>query len=916
MALQLVPDKGGRDALKCLIVAETLGVKVQLATDKAAGAFPERPLLLGPDELQLFSPLAICRYLGLASGTSRPEGLKLIGDVSSDKAALEDFLYWALFTLQPALDKPTSQAASEALESLEARLSGGGEYLFKTFTLADIFVWVAITRSRLPSLSSLPRLEAWNGRIAQLPAVQRAVQALQNIQTPTRPLAASAGAINGVALARRERRGGRYAITTAINYTNGPPHMGHAYEAVTSDVIARYHRIYGRRVFFLTGTDEHGQKIANTAEKMDKTPIEICDLYAQGFQDLNARLYVSNDFYVRTSSAKHKKVAQLVWEKAVEAGDIYLDNYEGWYNVREETFVTENEAKALDFKDPSTGLPLKRMQEPSYFFRMSKYHERLVQHIKSNPSFINPPIRRNEILARLEEGLADLSISRTTFSWGVEVPGAPGHVMYVWFDALTNYLSGMDWPDGANKDFWPANVHVIGKDIVWFHTVIWPCMLMSTGIPLPESVFAHGFVHAADGRKMSKSFGNVVDPNHLLDKYPADTFRFFLVREAKYGTDLPFSEDALIDHHNAVLADTLGNLVHRGVNLCKKNCDGKVPAVAPDMPSGAGPFDLDELKEETDRLMDEFCLQEALDAVVEACNKTNKYLQDRAPWAIKEADERAAVVRTVLEAVYVLAHFFEPTIPQAATRIFDKLNTPKKAIKDLSCAFDNLSPGTAVAVGEVLFEKLKVRTVDIPLQKVEIRVGEVKSVKPHPQADKLFVVNVQIGETDSDMRSVVSGVRDTFTAADLTGQRVVLICNMKPVNLRGEQSLGLLLATESSPGKSVLLQPGHPIGGDRDTAATSDNSTAESANGTVKGKDKSDSVPHVAVGSLVEAEGYPSILKGRENLTKKDVDALAQHFKVLHGVVVFQEFPLVINQGPGGCHVVAPGAPDGPLKIK
>ena len=357
-----------------------------------------------------------------------------------------------------------------------------------------------------------------------------------------------------------------FYLTTAINYTNGPAHMGHAYEGATSDVISRFQRLKGDRpCYFVTGADEHGQKIAATAEKEGKQPQEICDKvreryslklfcfcilfshktffvvcdtqYVTGFKTLNQRLLVSNDDYVRTTSDRHKRVARELWKRCHANGDIYLDTYAGWYNVREETFVTDLTAEMDDFKDPTTGKPLKRVEEESYLFKMSAYADKLIQHIKDNPDFIRPEQHRNNILSRLtSDPLRDLAISRTTFSWGIKVPEGfnDNHVMYVWIDALSNYLTGIDYfgTNGDNKEgiekFWPSDVHIIGKDILWFHTVIWPCLLMSAGIPLPASVYLHGFVNDREGKKMSKSIGNVVDPHDVLDQSHVDSFRWYV----------------------------------------------------------------------------------------------------------------------------------------------------------------------------------------------------------------------------------------------------------------------------------------------------------------------------------------------------------------------------------------------------
>ena len=494
----------------------------------------------------------------------------------------------------------------------------------------------------------------------------------------------------------------KFYITTAIHYTNGSPHVGHAYENITADVIARYHRIFGREVFFLTGTDEHGQKIGQTAEALDIQPIELCDKYSKVFQQLAVDLKMSNDHFIRTTSEDHKSFAQWAFQKAIDADDIYLGHYEGWYNIREEMFVTENEAQKSEYRDPSSGVPLKKMKEESYFFRMSKYQQRLIDHFHQNPNFLLPQTQRQAILQRLEEPLMDLSVSRNTFKHGVELPNDPEHVMYVWFDALSNYLSGIEYPNGPNAHFWPAGVHIIGKDIVWFHAVIWPCMLMSLGMELPKMIFGHGHVSAGDGRKMSKSLGNIVDPYQVIKKYSTDSFRYFICRETPYGNDMAFSELDLILLHNSELADALGNLVHRAVNLCAKYCDGKVPDVSVD----DQPFDLPTLRVSAERFMKECALQDTCIVAMNAIRETNKYLTDQAPWHMKDDDTgRKRVVRTALEAIYIATHFLSPFVPEACDKIFEKMGTQPKTIVTLSKAFDNLIPGTTVNVGEVLFQK-------------------------------------------------------------------------------------------------------------------------------------------------------------------------------------------------------------------
>lgn len=620
----------------------------------------------------------------------------------------------------------------------------------------------------------------------------------------------------------------RFYLTTAIHYTNGNPHMGHAYENVAADIITRYHRVFGRDVFFLTGTDEHGQKIAQTAEAAGVTPMQLVDKYAAIFQQLTRDLHMSNDHFVRTTSAEHKKFAQWLFQRALDNGDVYLGTYEGWYNVREETFVTETEAAQTDYKDPATGTPFRKMQEESYFFKMSKYQQRLVQHFHDNPDFLQPEVRRQEILRRLEEPLQDLSTSRTTFSHGIPLPNDPKHVMYVWFDALSNYLSALDYPNGPNAKYWPASVHLIGKDITWFHCVIWPCILMSTGIPLPKRVFAHGFVNAKDGSKMSKSIGNVVDPYDMISKYGLETFRYFIVRSARFGQDMPFSEDDLMNIHNAELADTLGNLVHRSVNICKKYSDGVVPDAVAD-----APFDVYALLHESEVAYKEFALQNACFAIVNALKETNKYLTEKEPWHMKENAPRLVVVRTCLEAIYIIAHFLSPIMPAIADKIFEKLGTAPVLLTELSPDYDNLKPGSAVTVGDILFQKIlsdeeaakqeeaakakadkaavpkatAAKKPAVPLfASLDIRVGVISKVWAHPDSDKLYCEEIDIGEEEP--KAIGSGLRAFYSLEEMQGRKVLVLLNLKPAKLGGFKSHGMVLcASDAAHERVEFIEP-------------------------------------------------------------------------------------------------------------
>jgi methionyl-tRNA synthetase len=447
-------------------------------------------------------------------------------------------------------------------------------------------------------------------------------------------------------------------------------------------------------------------KIAASATAAGLAPIDLCTKYSNGFKALNERLNISNDEYIRTTDAYHQKTAQALWKKCEH--DIYLSEYEGYYLVREERYVTEREAKEWGYKDPASGADLQKSKEESYFFRMSRYQDQLIAHIKDNPGFIVPEQYRTEILSRLEaEPLEDLCVSRTSFDWGIPVPGNEKHVMYVWFDALTNYISGVDvlgtgGPTRAQNQ-WPAWAHIIGKDIVWFHTVIWPCMLMSASIELPKRVAVHGFILDAEGRKMSKSLGNVVDPHDLLNQYACDTVRWYMC-SSQYGLDFKFSQEQLEDYHRADLGNNLGNLVSRAVALSA----GQVPHV-PEFAGIEKPFNIEETVSKLDELFNAHQIGEAAQLVRQRTTDTNKWLADSAPWAVKDdVVKKATLVRIALEAVYVLAHFWAPFVPKAASVIFDKVGQSPKRLKDLRTDFSNLTSGAPVSTSKsILFDPLR-----------------------------------------------------------------------------------------------------------------------------------------------------------------------------------------------------------------
>ena len=490
-------------------------------------------------------------------------------------------------------------------------------------------------------------------------------------------------------------------FTTAISYTNGDPHMGHAYESVITDVLARYHRVYGRDVFYLTGTDEHGQKIANLALSQNKQAIEICDYYSNKFIELNQILNTTSDFFIRTTSEKHKECVRKVYKKSFENGDIYIGNYEGWYNVREETYVTELEASLTNYKDSVTGKPLSKQNNESYFFRLSKYKDAIIQHIINNPDFIQPEAKKNEILLKLSDDLHDLSISRTNFEWGIKIPESENHVMYVWFDALVNYLSGINYFDNSEtQKYWENTIHIVGKDITWFHCVIWPAILMSVGISLPKTIFSHGFVCDKHGKKMSKSIGNVVCPFDIVKKYGSDAFRYYVAKEAVLGSDLLFNESSLILAHNSDLANTIGNLAHRIMKLSEKYNDCVILDVAPE-----DYINVEIFKNKIDEYINNFKIRESIEYIMENVRNLNKYITDVKPWELEE-NKRNVMIRTELEVLYFLTHFLYPIIPYSCDKIFEKLNTKMINIQDFK-TLNNMKVGTKMTVGKVLFDKIK-----------------------------------------------------------------------------------------------------------------------------------------------------------------------------------------------------------------
>jgi methionyl-tRNA synthetase len=471
-----------------------------------------------------------------------------------------------------------------------------------------------------------------------------------------------------------------FYITTAISYPNGRPHIGHAYEAIAADVIARFHRMQGRDVRLITGTDEHGLKMAQTARDAGRDTLAFADEMSSYFKEMCGALNVGYDRFVRTTEAAHKAASVALWQAMVDAGDLYLDRYEGWYSVRDEAFYDESELSDGEGGQRLSpqGTPVEWTAEESWFFRLSAYQDRLLAHYAANPDFIRPESRRNEVLRFVEAGLRDLSVSRTSFDWGVPVPGSPDHVMYVWVDALTAYLTGIGFPDreGQFARYWPANIHLIGKDIVRFHTVYWPAFLMSAGLPLPGQVFGHGFL-LNRGEKMSKSTGNVVEPTALAERFGVDALRYYLLREVSFGQDGSYSAEAIVRCANADLANSFGNLAQRTLSQIFKNLDGALPAIHGHSADDEALLSLvgEAVGTSISESFADLAMSNALEAWIQAVFACNAYIDAQAPWTLRKTDP--ARMETVLATLYIaiaqLAVAVRPVIPASADRLLDAM---------------------------------------------------------------------------------------------------------------------------------------------------------------------------------------------------------------------------------------------------
>ncbi len=624
---------------------------------------------------------------------------------------------------------------------------------------------------------------------------------------------------------------GKYYITTAIAYTSGKPHIGNVYEIVLADSIARYKKMIGYDVFFQTGTDEHGQKIEDKAKKAGLEPQVYVDNIANMIKEQFDGMNISYDKFMRTTDKHHEKQVQKIFKKLYDKGDIYKSYYQGLYCKDCESFFTESQL--LDGKCPDCGRAVEAAKEEAYFFKMSKYADRLMKHIENNPHFIQPESRKNEMVNNfIKPGLQDLCVSRTSFKWGIPVDFDPKHVVYVWIDALTNYITGLGFDLDGNNDplfdkYWPADIHLIGKDILRFHTIYWPIMLMALDIELPKQVFGHPWLLVGDG-KMSKSKGNVIYADDLRSYFGRDAVRYIMLHEMPFSQDGTVTYELMIERINSDLANVLGNLVNRTIAMTNKYFEGVIENAKVYEAIDDELIDLTKATPiKVEKKMSELRVQDSLDEIFTLLKRSNKYIDETMPWKLAQDESQKNRLKTVLynllEAIRTAAILLEPYLPETAVKILDQLNTKQRTYDTLS-SFGQLEDGIKVtAKPEILFARLDEKevlskiaedqkplvekkeekpTIDITdFGKIQLKVGTVIKSEKHPKADKLLVSQIDIG---NETRQIVSGIATFISPEDFVGKKVVVVTNLKPAMIRGIESQGMILAGEDSDGLEVI----------------------------------------------------------------------------------------------------------------